>query len=84
MNTYETIHEKITVNATFNEELQLDVNGFRWKDKIYKVDRVHMINRLNKGDKLVYFVSTSDEQGAYKLRFDTDSLQWWMEEVYWK
>ena len=80
---YEKVHEKIKVRVDFKEQ-DPDIKGFVWKNKDYSVSRINLITRARKGQIPVFLFSVSNDAGAYELRFDTDTLQWFIEQVYWK
>ena len=96
MSFYEKIQEPISVIALFEEQHKPSIHKFSWKDRVYKVDEVNLINKMFKGQDVIYMFSVTAHQantnpntprndlGAYKLRFDTSTLGWWLEEIYWE
>jgi len=55
---------------------------FKWAGKKFKVEKINLIHEEKLGDdKLVYFSITS-ENNYFKLVFNTNSLKWFIEEVY--
>lgn len=80
---YDPVHEKIKVDAIF-ENGKVSVTRFKWKDKVYKVNEVTLITKAYRGRDTVWLVYVTTLTAAYKLRFDTDTLNWWMEELSWE
>jgi len=83
MQRYEKIHEPISTYV-FTREGRTKVKAFEWKGRIYKVDQNNLTTKARKGTTPVYLFSVSNESGSYKLRFDTDTLNWWLEEILWE
>lgn len=79
---YDPVHEKIKVDAIF-ENGKVSVTRFKWKNKVYKVDQVTLVTKAYRGRDAVWLVYVTTLTAAYKLRFDTDTLNWWMEEFTW-
>lgn len=80
---YEKVHEQIQVSATFQKGKVL-IHSFTWKDKQYDVEALHLPVHARRGRESVWMFYVSTAGGAYKLRFDTDTLFWWIEEVSWE
>lgn len=55
---------------------------FRWNDRIYGVKRVNMIHGSREGRSKIFYFSVSDDDHAWKLRFDTETLEWRLVEAY--
>ncbi len=74
-----------------NEQIEIitifTINGlqpfiFKWAGKKFKVEKVNLVHEQKQGDdKLVYFSVTS-ENNYFKLVFNTNSLKWFIEEIY--
>ncbi len=80
---YEKIHQKVEVQVTFLPT-HPRIKGFIWKNRQYPVSKINLITRARKGQIPVFLFSVSNDKGAYELRFDTDTLGWFLETVYWK
>lgn len=83
MYRYEHVHEPINIYF-YTKNNKSYIRAFEWQNRIYKISRNNLITKALKGNKPVYLFSVSNDNGAYKLRFDTDSLAWWLEEIYWE
>jgi galactose mutarotase-like enzyme len=81
--SYDYVHEPITVTAAFPPRGRVKITSFEWQGKTYTVDKVNLSTRANKGEARVWLFSVSTKTAAFKLRLDTDTLQWWMEEFTW-
>ena len=44
---------------------------------------MHLLMKAGKGRETVWLFSVSTEAAAFKLRFDSDSLEWFLEEMVW-
>ncbi len=55
---------------------------FRWGTKIYEVKHVNLINSLREGRDRIFFFNVSDDDNAWKLRFNTETLEWRLVEAY--
>lgn len=86
---YSQVHDPITVKATFR---QVDkpgvipkpvIHSFIYKEKEYIVNEVTLVVRANRGRDTVWMISVATDTAAFKLRFETDTLLWYMEELTW-
>jgi hypothetical protein len=76
---FQKLHEPINVAIVFPAGKSPSIRSFSWENRIYEVKKLEMVNVLNKGRDLVYLFSVSTALGAYLLRFDVATLQWWLE-----
>ena len=83
MKRYEKVHEKINV-LTIYKSGKTKIVGFRWEDDLYKITSNNLTTRAQKGTAPVYLFSISNSKGAYQLRFETDTLDWFLEEIIWE
>jgi hypothetical protein len=81
--SYDRVHEKIEVVADFKPG-RVDIKSFTWKDKTYVVKEVNLTSKAYKGREIVWVFNVSTETAAFKLRFDTDLLTWFLEELTWE
>lgn len=80
---YEPIHEKIAVAATFEPGSRPRIHQFVWQNRTYKIIRTTMVNKARRGRESVWLFHVTTETMAFKIRLDTDSLIWWLEELTW-
>ena len=91
---YEKVHEKINVLVIYKSGGQTnmqtihsgmtEVVGFRWQDTLYRIKKNNLITSAQKGSIPIYLFSVSNDAGAYQLRFETDTLSWFLEEIIWE
>ena len=55
---------------------------FRWGTKIYDVKRVNLIHGSHEGRSRIFFFNVSDDDNAWKLRFNAETLEWRLVEAY--
>lgn len=93
---FEKIDEKIDVLVKFSSPKQdkadkknNSANSFgvsplyiRWREKLYKIEKVNLIHREGKGDDKVYYFSVSDNANFFRLAFYTGDMSWRLEELY--
>lgn len=78
---YETIDEPIKVLASFDKGV-ITPHKFRWRSREVKIDQVNFIHRVKDGSVLSYLFSVSNTTCAYKLRFNTATLNWKLDQIY--
>jgi hypothetical protein len=81
---YEAVHERINVTIKFLEGKRPHIVDFTWRDKLYHVEKVHMLAKARKGHTAVWLFNVSTTNAAFKLRFDADTLEWFLEEYTWE
>ncbi|TAL19861.1 hypothetical protein EPN90_02270 [Patescibacteria group bacterium] len=54
----------------------------KWGQKIYDIKRVNLITGSREGRSKIFFFNVSDDDHAWKLRFNTDTLEWRLVEAY--
>lgn len=80
---YDPLHTKISVIAEFPGNGKVIVKSFTWEGKKYEVEKVHLITKAHKGRETIWLFHVSTHNAAFKLRLDTDSLVWYLEELTW-
>lgn len=81
---YDKLHEKIQVTATFASNGKAIIERFTWKNKDYPVTEVTLITKAYHGRDTVWMFHVVTPTAAFKLRFDTDTMNWWLEESTWE
>jgi hypothetical protein len=71
--------EKIKVLTQFDQS-QIKPLAFRRNNRLYKLKKVNLIYHFKEGEKLIFRFFVSDEANSYQLRFETDTLEWFLEE----
>lgn len=54
----------------------------RWRGRIIPIDEVNLVHSRRDGRSKVFLFAVSNDQAAYKLEFNTESLLWRLLEVY--
>lgn len=84
LHDYEDIHEPIAVVTDFGGNKKPKILSFTWQGREYKVKETNLVVRANKGREKVWMFHVSNERAAFKLRLDSDTLDWWLEEYTWE
>ncbi len=79
---YEPIHQPIQVTAKFGEN-GVEIIDFYWQNKKYDVSEITLTLKARHGREAVWIFHVTTHNAAFKLRFNTDSLKWWLEELTW-
>lgn len=82
MSQYEKVHEPVSTYI-FAHKGRFKIKAFKWQGRIYRINSNNLMTMAQKGINTVYLFSVSNESGAFQLRFDTETLKWWLEEVMW-
>ncbi|MCA9378799.1 hypothetical protein KC640_00060 [Candidatus Dojkabacteria bacterium] len=80
---YDSMHTKISVVADFPGGGKVEIKHFTWEGKKYEVEKTHLITKAHRGRETVWLFHISTQNAAFKLRLDTDSLIWYLEELTW-
>lgn len=54
----------------------------RWGNHRYPTPRVNLVHGAREGIKRIFYFSVSDDNNFMKLRFDTETLEWRLVELY--
>jgi hypothetical protein len=73
--------EPISVLATFADG-QVKPWKFRCGSQLYDIARVHLVHSERKGRNKFFYFHVSNDTQAWKLRLNTETLQWRMMETY--
>lgn len=79
----EVLHEKVSVISVYNSS-----NGtimprkIQWHGREYTINKLGYHHKFREGRTLIHIFHVTDGMTAFRLRFDTESLHWTLEEVY--
>ncbi len=73
--------ESIEVIATFGKT-GIFPRIMKWGQNSYKIHSVNLIHAIKDGAVRIYFFSVSDGVNSWKLGFNTETLQWWVEDFF--
>lgn len=74
------ILEPVNVWVFFKGNL-IQPHTFFWKGRQIKVDKVNLVHTSKDGTNIFYHFSVSSGGNFYRLRFDTNKLNWILEAV---
>lgn len=79
---FETINEKVSVIAIY-DRLRNEVTPWRvkWGNKIHTITEIGFHHTVREGRTLQHIFSVSDGNLSFKLRCDTETLHWTLEEI---
>ena len=73
--------EKTDVVAIFKNHQAIPYS-FYWAGKKFIVETINLRYQKRVGDGKCCYFSVTAEDNYFKLVFDTNNLEWWVEEVY--
>jgi len=79
---HEKIDEPIEILVKFLGK-KVEPTLFKWRKKVYKVEKINLIHKGKKGNNMIYYFSVSDNTNFFRLAFFTKDLSWKIEEVYY-
>ncbi|MFH0891618.1 MAG: hypothetical protein V1867_02455 [Candidatus Falkowbacteria bacterium] len=78
---FEKINESVEVLARFAKD-RVEPARFRWRNRIYDVEKVNLVHKERRGSDKIYYFSVSDNANSFRLAFSTRDLSWTLEELY--
>lgn len=78
---HEVLNDPIDVIVSFADN-RVFPKCMRWNMRDYEIRNVNLVHSAREGTKKVFFFSVSDSSNAFKLRLDTELLEWRLVEVY--
>lgn len=78
----EKYNDPIEVLVRFNKK-KVEPAVFKWKGRVYNIEKVNLVHRQKQGDDKIYYFSVSDAANFFRLAFHTRDLSWRIEEVYY-
>lgn len=78
----EVINEKVSVITVFDRNKGVVIpQKIKWQGRIYTIEKIGYHHKMKEGRKLLHIFSVSNSSIAFRLRFDTETLHWTLEEV---
>lgn len=78
----EKINERIDVITIYRKTGALVMPyKLRWNGKEYKITKLGYHHKIKEGKTLIHIFSCSNDSLAFRLRFNSDTLSWILEEV---
>jgi len=78
---HELLNDPIDVVVTFSDN-RVRPKKIRWDGREYDIKQVNLIHAASEGAKRLFFFSVSDDANFFKLRLDTELLEWRLVELY--
>ncbi len=75
------IHESVEVYAVFKQG-QVIPRAFRWAGRTYQIETINQKWAGRNGSIRLYYFAVTAAGNAYKLCFNSQELDWVLEEVY--
>lgn len=82
--TYQDIHEKCELTLELVPGKRPRPLNFVWRGRQHLVEEVSLVTKAKKGETPVWMIHVATSSGAYKIRFDTDTLEAWIEQIMWE
>jgi hypothetical protein len=78
----EVLNEKISVILVYNR-LHGTVlpKKLKWQGRVYTVSKLGFHHTVRQGRRLLHYFSVTDGNLDFRLRLDTETLHWTLEEV---
>jgi hypothetical protein len=81
MSTHELLHDPVDVRVEFSGH-RVRPTCVRWGTRDYPMERVNLVHSTKEGEARIFYFSVSDNTTFMKLRFDTQTLEWRLVELY--
>ena len=79
----EIINEKVSVISSYNRDTSSVMpKKIRWQARNYLITSVSYHHIVREGRKLLHIFHCTDGSLDFRLRLDTETLHWMLEEVY--
>ena len=78
---YDLVDEPVEVFVAFRKNRVLPWL-MEWNGKKYDIKQVNLIHSVREGSKRIFYFSVSDLLNYFKLRFDTETLEWRLIEIF--
>ena len=79
---YEEINESVDVLVGFVKK-QVRPLAFRWRNRKYMVNKINLVHSSSEGQSKIYYFSVTDNANYFKLRFNSEALDWKLIELYY-
>lgn len=78
---HEILNDPIDVTVDFVGH-RVRPRHVRWGANDYPMKTVNLVHGAREGRKQIFYFSVSDEANFMKLRFDTETMEWRLVEIY--
>jgi len=77
---YHVFHDPISVCASF-DGARIAITSFQWGKKTYTDLHTNLVHRVRMGKTQLLYVSLNDCANYFKLLFNPETCEWWIEET---
>ncbi len=77
----EFLNDPIDVLVAFHENRVIP-KRIRWNKRNYDIKYVNLVHSAREGTKRIFYFSVSDLSNYFKLKFDPETLEWRLVELY--
>lgn len=78
----EYINEQIDCICVYKKSPSIVVpQKIKWNGRVYKITKLGYHHKRRDGRYIYHIFSVSTDTLAFKLKLDTETLRWWLEEV---
>ena len=78
---HQLLNEAIDVEVSFVGN-RVHPNRIRWGRHTYTMPHVNLVHGAQEGKKRIFYFAVSDKTNFMKLRFDAETLEWRLVELY--
>jgi len=78
---YDLVNEPVDMLVSFRDN-RVQPWIMKWNGKKYDIKQINLVHATREGNKKIFYFSVSDMINYFKIRFDTDSLEWRLVEIY--
>ena len=77
------VNERVEMLVVFKLDRVVPME-MKWNKNTYHIQNINMVHQVMDGDTRVYIYSISDSVNSFKVAFNTKSLHWMLEQVYYE
>ncbi len=78
---HQFLNDPIDVIASFCQN-RVTPKQMRWNERDYEIERVNLVHTAREGQKRIFYFSVSDSANYFKLKLDSEFLEWHLVELY--
>ena len=78
---YDLVNEPVDILVAFRNNRVVPWI-MKWHGRKYTIKQVNLIHATHEGNKKIFYFSVSDLLNYFKLKFDTETLEWQLVEIY--
>ncbi|MBI2550964.1 hypothetical protein HYV73_01300 [Candidatus Uhrbacteria bacterium] len=75
------LDDPIDVDASFFHHRVVPTR-IAWNNRSYPIEKINLIHATHEGNKRIFYFSVSDTANSFKLRLDSELLEWRLVEMY--